>query len=103
MATDGPDPIPCDEDVYRNGNVVHQVHSVSSNRMEGWVKKIAAESGQRVDWHMAAGWCVVKALGDIEAVDRAIDKNMNELYALQRATMHSSYAIPPAEGKDGAQ
>jgi hypothetical protein len=87
MATDGPDPAPCAQDIYRDGTVVHQVHSVSSNRMEGWVRKVAADSGQRVDWHFFAGWAVVKAIGDIDAVDAAIEKNLPELERLQASSM----------------
>lgn len=94
MATDGPDPAPCDAEVYRNGTVVLQGHSVSSNRMEGWVKKIAAESGQRVDWHFVAGWAVVKALGDIAAVNAAIENHIAELSDLQKASM-----VTPHDGK----
>lgn len=87
MATDGPDPTPCADDIYRKGEIVLQIHSVSSNRMEGWVQKIARESGQRVDWHFAGGWATVKAIGDIEAVNKAIQDHYPELEQLQRASM----------------
>jgi hypothetical protein len=87
MATDGPDPDPCDSEVYRHGRVVLQTHSISSNRMERWVKKIAAESGQRVDWHFAGGFATVRALGNIRAVNAAIQNNADDLERLRAETV----------------
>lgn len=86
MATDGPDPTPCDDEIYRTGSVVFQTYGVSSNRMESWVKNIARDSGQRVDWLFVAGCAVVKAIGDLAAVHKSIESNMPELAELQRAT-----------------
>ncbi|MEX0935212.1 MAG: hypothetical protein WDZ70_02720 [Candidatus Paceibacterota bacterium] len=49
-------------------------HTIPSNAMEEWVKKVAERSGQRVDWHFVAGRAVVKALGDISKVKQAIQE-----------------------------
>jgi hypothetical protein len=94
MATDGPDPDPCEQEIYRKGTIVLQMHSVSSNRMEGWVKKIAKQSGQPVDWHLAAGWATVKALGDLTKVNDAIQENYDDLVRLQEASMVETYRKP---------
>jgi hypothetical protein len=76
MATDGPTPAPCDPDIYRNGRLAFSTHSISSNRMEDWVKRVAKESGQPVDWHFAGGIACVKTTGDLGRVDAAIKKLM---------------------------
>jgi hypothetical protein len=85
MATDGPDPTPCDQEVYKNGAHVFTTHSIPSNAMEGWVKQVAERSGQRVDWHFVGGRAVVKALGDIPKVMQAIEDLMPEHDRLQQA------------------
>jgi len=100
MATDGPDPAPCAADIYERGTVVHQCNSVSSNRMEGWVRKIAKESGQRVDWHFFGGWAVVKALGDIPAVEAAIEKHSHELDYLRDQSLRGMPFISQSRGAD---
>lgn len=82
MATDGPDPTPCDEQIYRKGEVVFVTHTIPSNAMEGWVKKVAELSGQRVDWHFFGGRAVVKALGDIAKVEATVQQLMPEHDAL---------------------
>lgn len=87
MATDGPDPVPCDPEVFANGDVVLVTDSISSNRMEGWVKKVADRSGQRVDWHFVGGRAVVKAIGDIEAVKAAINGLMTEHDQLRQESL----------------
>lgn len=84
MATDGPTPASCDRDVFENGAVVLVTHSISSNRMERWVQKVASNSGQRVDWSFCGGRAVVKAIGDICKVQQAIEALMPEHDQLQR-------------------
>lgn len=84
MATDGPTPPDCDQDIYRNGTVVFVTDSIPSNAMERWVKQVAEASGQPVDWHFVAGRACVKALGDLERVKAAVERLMPEhdrLYA----------------------
>lgn len=72
MATDGPTPPDCDKKVFKKGTALFMTHSIPPNAMEGWVKKVAKKSGQRVDWHFAAGRAIVKAFGDLDKVVDAI-------------------------------
>jgi hypothetical protein len=65
----------CDQEVYDKGDVVFITNTIRSTRMEEWVQKIAQDSGQRVDWHQFAGRPVMKALGDLHEVRKAIVKN----------------------------
>lgn len=76
MATDGPDPAPCDPRVMNDGISVFVTHSISSNRMERWVKEVAKASGQIVDWHFVGGRANVRAIGDLNAVKAAIEELM---------------------------
>lgn len=78
MATDGPTPPPCDTEVFQNGEQVFSTNTIPSNAMEGWVKKVAEKSGQKVDWHFVGGSAVVLALGDIDKVNSAIAELMPE-------------------------
>jgi hypothetical protein len=68
MATDGPDPTPCDADVFAHGEPICMTYGISSNRMESWVRQVAEKSGQRVDWYSVGKRAVVKAIGDIDKV-----------------------------------
>lgn len=54
---------PCDVDVFKNGKSLASV-SASSRAAEAWVKRVAKESGQRVDWHYSGGRVHVLVLGD---------------------------------------
>jgi hypothetical protein len=85
MATDGPDPTPCDQEVFNKGKHVFTTHTIPSNAMEGWVKQVAERSGQRVDWHFVGGRAIVKALGDIPKVEQAIQDLMPEHDRLKQA------------------
>jgi hypothetical protein len=72
MATDGPDPTPCNPDIFENGRAVFMTHSIPSNAMEHWVKMVAERSGEPVDWHFAGGRAVVLTTGDVRTVRAAI-------------------------------
>lgn len=87
MATDGPTPAPCAQDVFKNGFAVFFTHTIPSNAMEGWVKSVQELSNleknpddekNRIDWHFSGGRAVVKALGDREEVYEAIAVMMPE-------------------------
>lgn len=82
MATDGPDPQPCDPEIFQHGTVIFITHTIPSNAMEGWVRKVAEASGQPVDWHFVGGRACVRALGDLQAVRAAIDALLPEHDAL---------------------
>jgi len=83
MATDGPDPTPCDAQIFEKGKVVFIGDSVSSNAMERWVKRVAEVSGEPVDWHFAGGRALVKTTGDLKKVKLALD-SLKEEYAVLR-------------------
>jgi hypothetical protein len=64
----------CNEDVYRNGTTVFTTHSTVSPIFDLWVRLVAAESNQSVDWHMFAGRSVVKTTGDVAIVLSTLHK-----------------------------
>ena len=70
MATDGPDPKPCDQEIYNNGRLVAVAYG-SSNMMENWVKSVAKKASARVDWHYAGGRAQILHLGDGASFERA--------------------------------
>lgn len=77
--------LPCDKDIYENGTVVFRTAEIPAVKVDKWVKKVAALSGQPVDWHYVAGWAIVKTTGDIRAVDNALGALMPEHNALLAA------------------
>lgn len=79
----GATPPPCDRDVYASGTLVMMTHTIGSQEMEKWVKKVAELSGQQVDWHWAGGRACVLALGDLTRVRAAIKEMMPEHDRLQ--------------------
>jgi hypothetical protein len=87
MATDGPDPEPCDPDILKNGKPVFMTHSIPSNAMEGWVKMVAEKSGQKVDWHFVGGRAVVLTTGDVGVVAATIVTLLPEHDALYKKAM----------------
>ena len=63
----------CDPEVYEKGRVVAVIGSwVYSEVIEAYVNRVARESGQRLDWHYFAGAAVIKAIGDLEKVDKVM-------------------------------
>ena len=68
----------CAKAIFKNGEHVFTTHSIGCDDIEKWVKKIAKKSGQKVDWHYFGGRAVVKALGDIDKVKKAIEELMPE-------------------------
>jgi hypothetical protein len=83
----------CDREVFEKGAVVFVTNTIRSSRMEEWVVAIAKESGQRVDWSSFAGRSVVKALGDLHKVRKAMIhlKKMHDDFlkeALSEIRMH---------------
>lgn len=78
----------CDYDVYEKGRQVFLTQTIRASNIETWVQKIAADSGQQVDWHYAGGRAIILALGDIEKVRESI---------LQNRQMHDDFYIEEAE------
>jgi len=74
----------CDDEVFRKGELVLMTHSIPSTNLEQWVNHIAEVSGQRVDWHFAAGRACILALGDVERVRETIEILMSEHDEYQR-------------------
>jgi hypothetical protein len=68
----------CDPEVYKKGKPICMFHAPSVPTEE-WVRKVAAESGDRVDWHYVGGYAIVKFIGDREKVERAVIKLMGEM------------------------
>jgi len=76
MATDGPTPPPCDQEIFENGEPVLVFHA-PSNAAENWVKSVAEKAQARVDWHYSGGDAQMLHLGDDESrarVEAAIDE-----------------------------
>ena len=96
MATDGPDPKPCDRRIYEAGTCVLISNTIPSNAMEGWVRKVADLSGQPVDWHFVAGRAVVKAMGDLRKVREALETLKPEHDALYKKAFKSLLGHAPS-------
>jgi hypothetical protein len=62
----------CAEDIFRDGIVAFVTHTIKPVDIEAWVRKVAATSGQPVDWHYYGGRAVVRTTGDLKAVKAAI-------------------------------
>jgi hypothetical protein len=99
MATDGPDPTPCNMKVFNEGELMMVTHTIGSNSIEGWVKKIAKKSGQPVDWHFAGGRARILALGDLDKVNKALWDLLPEHNKLYRKAC-SQYGFKEEEIKD---
>lgn len=84
MATDGPDPKPCDGEIYRRGTVVGIFETYGANHFEDLIRQVREQCGQRVDWHYAGGRAIVKALGDVDAARAAVDRIVKPVIAQKR-------------------
>jgi hypothetical protein len=84
MATDGPDPTPCDQEIFQKGRHVGMLAGPGSNAIERWVRGVAERSGQRVDWHFFGGRANVLCIGDIDAARREFDASIPALQAAFR-------------------
>lgn len=98
MATDGPDPTPCDPEVFKSGECIFVTHTIPSNAMEGWVAKVRELSGQKVDWHFAGGRALILFIGDEQKVMDAITQLLpehDELYRKACTGFMSGEGNPP--------
>lgn len=86
MATDGPDPQPCDQDIFNSGEAVCAIAGISSNRMETFIQRVARSTGERVDWHFAGGRAIIKVLGDAAKVRASILARAPDVTRLQIET-----------------
>lgn len=101
MATDGPDPTPCDREVFESGALVFVTHSIPSNAMERWVKRVADHGGQRVDWHFAGGRAHVLALGDLQRVQASLDalKPEHDALWMEHTAKYNIPGMQPPSGR----
>lgn len=77
MATDGPDPAPCNPDIFKKGRGVCVIDG-SSNAVEHWVQSVAKKANAQVDWHYSGGRANVLHLGDDASRQRVLNA-INEL------------------------
>lgn len=77
MATDGPDPAPCNPDIFKKGRGVCVIDG-SSNAVERWVQSVAKKANAQVDWHYSGGRANVLHLGDDASRQRVLNA-INEL------------------------
>ena len=66
---------PCDPDIYQNGLAVAVIAERKANEIENLVKKIAKETGVKIDWHYVGGKAEVLALGDVDKARNAFRKH----------------------------
>lgn len=71
MATDGPDPPPCNPKIFEKGKTVVSLDA-ASNAAEHWVKAVANKANAQVDWHYSGGIANVLHLGDKKSRTRVI-------------------------------
>ena len=62
----------CDSKIHKHGKLAFIMHSVSPEFIEQFVKKVAAISGQPVDWHYFGGRACVKTTGNVDKVKATI-------------------------------
>lgn len=81
MATDGPTPPPCDPDFFKNATLFLVVgeYKGGSCFIEEWCKKVAAKSGQNVDWSFFGGRARFAVLGDKQKAVEAAQELLPEL------------------------
>ena len=79
----------CDPIIFTKGTQVFVTHTIPFEQMNAWVEKVAERSGQPVDWHSACGYNRVLALGDLDAVHRAIEELMPEHDRLREAAVQA--------------
>lgn len=62
MATDGPDPEPCDARLFKDGKVIAVVGETGgSNHFERLIRAASRRAGVPIDWHFAGGRAIVLA------------------------------------------
>lgn len=69
----------CDQEIFDKGETAGWIDACSYIA-EQWVKHVAAESGQRVDWHYAGGRAVIRFIGDRAKVLAAMGALESELH-----------------------
>lgn len=60
MATDGPDPPKCDEELYKDGVVAGIFGTFGANHFESLIVDLRSRLEVSIDWHYVGGRAVVK-------------------------------------------
>jgi len=89
MATDGPTPPPCNQEIFQKGQPVAALDA-PSNAAENWVQAVAKKARARVDWHYSGGIAQVLHLGDDESRAR-VEAAMDELEPTLKGTVMRRY------------
>jgi hypothetical protein len=84
MATDGPDPTPCNKEIMNHGTVVHITETYGANHFESLIQQVALETNTRTDWHYVGGRAVVLTLDDPTKVKEAIDRIVVPMIEIKR-------------------
>jgi hypothetical protein len=92
-----PSPPPCNDKVFKKGHSAIILDGCS-HRVEKWVKAVAKESGQAVDWHYSGGRANVLYVGDFKKVQAAIEKLLPELEKAPSKEGHSCRCLGPKHG-----
>ena len=71
----------CDAEVAESGTLLLTLYGWAKD-IEPWVQKVAARSGQKVDWHYQGGVAHILVLGDPAAAIAAVDELEGELVAV---------------------
>lgn len=81
MTTIGLAPQPCAEDIYKHGTpfLLLGQWDGGARDLEEWCKRVASESGQRVDWHFYAGRALFKVIGDKGAAMNAASLMLDQV------------------------
>jgi hypothetical protein len=87
-------PEPCDREIYEKGKHLCTIVGPRSFTLDPWVKEIAKESGQRVDWHYVGGRACVLVIGDAARVRTAIEAAWTRLVDAYMACEHNFTTHP---------
>lgn len=91
----------CDINIYEKGSTVFVVGDWTSEKMDEWVKKVAKQSGEKVDWHYEGGRARIRGLGDLEKIRNTIKAMLPELNEGITAHKKSIYGFSvPVNYKD---
>lgn len=82
MATDGPDPTPCDPKLFKQGVTVAMCATYGANHFETLIKQVREDTGRPVDWHYVGGRANVLAfLKDAPVVKEAFERIVRPVLA----------------------
>lgn len=98
MATDGPDPPPCDPELMKRGVSVGVFETFGANHFEHLVRAVALDCGVPVDWHYVGGRAVVRAFPEhVERVRPVVQRTIAPVIAAKRRESLESLGIKPTD------